>query len=79
MGFVDEARAAMPSKGPRCKVCLALESLDKATRADVEAAMSDRGIYSTAIRSAMLSRGWEVGGVDNVRRHRNGECSGVKS
>jgi hypothetical protein len=76
MGFMDEARAAMPQKGPRCKVCVALEVVDAKTRSEVDAVMADPNIYSTAIRSAMVGRGWDVGGVDNVRRHRNGECVG---
>lgn len=79
MGFVDEARAAMPQKAPTCKVCAALSEVDAKTRAEVDAAMADPTIYGTAIWSAMLARGWDVGSRDTVRRHRAGECKAGKS
>jgi hypothetical protein len=73
--LIEEARQyqARPN-GPPCTMRLLLESLSPEHRAEaVEALASD--VQTTALREAMVARGWEPPKIHTMNRHRKGECS----
>lgn len=74
MSFLDEVRAIKPNRA-RCGVALLLPTLPDDLRADVEAAIADASIYTTAIAAALAARGYEVPKAHTWQSHRRGKCS----
>jgi hypothetical protein len=71
-----QAHKVTPLYGPRCKVCLAMQSLDAKDSAALIAALADESFTSVAISSALRAEGHDIG-PGPVSRHRRGECRGV--
>lgn len=63
-------------QGPRCRMCILVESLNKEDAAALAAAFADPAVTSAAIGRALAREGHKVTG-ENVRRHRDGRCSGA--
>lgn len=60
-------------KGPVCTACLAIESMSKEDRADLQAALDDPIYTSMGIARALKAEGYEVSG-QTLQRHRRGDC-----
>mgnify|MGYP001566039973 CR=1 FL=1 len=75
MGLLDEITAEQDASrvGPRCYVALALGNLAADERADLEAALDDKGIRHTVIGAVLRRRGVKIGD-HSVGRHRRGLC-----
>lgn len=73
MGLMDEIQAERQTGAPVCSWAKLLDQLDKADRADVDAAVADESITGAAIVRALRARGHKVT-EKAVRRHRREEC-----
>lgn len=71
--MLDEARAAVKAKGPRCSVGILIQTLTEAEQAEVAEALASN-VESSGLARAMAARGWEVR-AGNLARHRAGECA----
>ncbi len=60
-------------KGPLCTVRLILEDLTAEDVDGLNQAMADLEVKTTAIRRALVARGFQVGDT-SIARHRKGEC-----
>lgn len=69
--LLEEMRGRLPQK--RCRLGGWLESASKQDRADLEAAFADPDISGSLIADVLSSR---IPGyiVDDIRRHRRGDC-----
>lgn len=74
MSLLDEFRQEQASrKQSQCRVHTALESMEKADRADLEAALSDLAIQHVTITNVLRAHGYEMG-KHSVATHRRGQC-----
>lgn len=60
-------------KGPLCTVHLIMDDLTPDDIAGLNQAMSDPEVKTTAIRRALVARGFQIGDT-SIARHRKGEC-----
>ncbi len=60
-------------KGPLCTVKLILADLPSEDVDGLNQAMADPEVKTTAIRRALVARGFQIGDT-SIARHRKGEC-----
>ena len=60
-------------KGPLCTVKLILGELSPEDATGLNQAMADLEVKTTAIRRALVARGFQIGDT-SIARHRKGEC-----
>ena len=70
--FLDEVRTETAPPGPRCKTCIMLDRLDPDLRQQIEDALNEPAVTSTAITKALLRRGITDASCQSIRRHRRG-------
>jgi hypothetical protein len=63
-------------QGPRCRICVLVETLDKDDAAALAAAFANSSITSAAISRALEREGHKAPG-ESVRRHRDLRCAGA--
>jgi len=63
-------------KGPRCTMCVLVESLDKEDAAVLAEYLANPNVPSTAIGRALAREGHNISG-ETVRRHRDRRCGGA--
>lgn len=61
-------------RGPRCSMCVVMDSLSESDAADLSAALADSSVYATSIARALRRRGVKIKD-DAVQRHRSGRCN----
>jgi hypothetical protein len=75
-------------KGPRCSMCLLFEDLDRlaesdpgwiSVRNDIEASLAKDTIHATTISKGIAKLGIRPVPDHTIRRHRTGECQGLRS
>lgn len=60
MGFADEVEAERAGPSRRAKIDLILEDMSEADAGDLQAALENKGVASSAIGRALRKRGHEV-------------------
>lgn len=76
--LLDRLRAASGKQGGECGMAIVLATMPADYRAVIEAAVDDKTLTGTGIRSVLIEDGYDVG-VDSVRRHRKrGTAAGCK-
>lgn len=74
MGILDEVREAQANAVPlRCKVAIALDSLSKGERSELEEVLAEPSWMHVSIAKVLQGRGIEVK-ADAVSNHRRGMC-----
>jgi hypothetical protein len=73
MGLLDDIRDESRGEPKTCSVADVLEQMDEKDRADLEAALVDKGVPHTAIVRVLNRRGFDQH-EKRVGAHRSGKC-----
>jgi len=74
MGIIDEVLANVKKPGSPCAIRAALESFTDEERAEYETIVADLRYPRSAIREALVARGFDCG-KQAVQNHANGKCA----
>jgi len=74
---LQQQRQERIRKGPMCRVCLLIATVDAEDREALEAALADEGMAHTQISRALKAEGLDYA-PNTIARHRRGDCQSCR-
>lgn len=81
MGLLDDLKNPTlygGQQGPRCTVCITLETMPAEERDALNDALGDKRIQHAALARILAKWGYNNLRADAISRHRKGECRGAR-